>query len=60
MNITVQIKNIYGKETIYPACEVSEQLALLAGTKTLTRDSINIIKKLGYTINVQNVQPVSL
>lgn len=51
--ITVQIKNVYGEEKIYPSCKESEFFAKLAGTKTLTKDKINLIKEMGYTINVQ-------
>jgi len=53
MKITVKITNVYGNHTIYPACEKSEWFANLAGTRTLTKTSIEIIKKLGYEIQVQ-------
>lgn len=53
MNITVEIKNVFGNELIYPVCEKGALLAKLNGCKTLTRDAIEIIKKLGYTVNVQ-------
>lgn len=59
MNITVKIKNVYGNETIYPVCELAKYFAELKGQKTLTRGDINIIKKLGYKVDVQ-AQPVSL
>lgn len=55
MNITVSIKNIYGNQTIYPACEASKTFAAIAGTKTLTTQTIKLIKRLGYTVNVQQV-----
>ena len=52
MAITVQIKNVYGTETIYPVCEKAKLFAALAGTKTLTLQAIAQIKLLGYSINV--------
>ena len=52
MNITVQIKNVYGNELIYPACEHSRLLARLAGKKTLSRQDIDLIKQLGYLVGV--------
>ena len=55
MRILVQIKNVYGNETIYPICDTAKNLARLAGTKTLTRESIAIIKTLGYQIEVQQL-----
>jgi len=51
--ITVEIKNVFGNETIYPIDEKAKTFARLAGTKTLTRDAIKNIKDLGYTINVK-------
>jgi hypothetical protein len=56
MTITVQIRNVYGNETIYPACDRSRAFAEIAGTKTLTRHVINQIKALGYSIAVQQAQ----
>lgn len=53
MKITVNIKNNYGTEAIYPICSNAEHFAELAGTKTLTRHAIATIKKLGYEIEVQ-------
>jgi hypothetical protein len=53
MNIQVTIKNVYGTEKIYPACSKSEVFAKLAGTTTLTHQSIQLIKALGYTIEVK-------
>lgn len=50
--IKVTIKNVYGKETIYPACEASKLFAALAGQKSLTGREIKLIKELGYSIEV--------
>ena len=52
MNITVEIKNVYGNQSVYPACYTSQLLAKLAGTKTFTRSALDTIKKLGYSITV--------
>ena len=56
MTVTVVVRNVYGNETIYPACECSRVFAEIAGTKTLTRHVINQIKALGYSIAVQQPQ----
>ena len=53
MTIKVIIKNVYGNELIYPACETSQMFARLTGTKTLSRYAISIIKTLGYSVEVQ-------
>jgi len=53
MTIKVIIKNVYGNELIYPACETSHRFATLTGTKTLSRYAISVIKTLGYEVEVQ-------
>jgi hypothetical protein len=53
MTVTIQIKNIYGMKTVYPACEVSKRFARLAGTKTLTARALNTIRDMGYTIAIK-------
>jgi hypothetical protein len=56
MTIQVQVKNVYGNEMIYPICEQAKLFAKLANTKTLTRQSIELIKALGYAVhNIQDV-----
>jgi hypothetical protein len=60
MNITVSIRNVYGNETIYPVCDKAKAFAALAGTKTLTRAALEHVRALGYSINVQQPQPLTL
>lgn len=52
-SITVSVKNVYGKRTVYPACEVSRKFADLIGTKTFTDRAIEQIKDLGYIFTVE-------
>lgn len=52
MEITVKITKNYGTEAIYPVCEKARTFAVMAGTKTLTRYTIALIKRLGYTVHV--------
>ena len=49
-HITIRIKDVYGKETIYPVCEVAKQFTALTGCTTIRPQDIEIIKRLGYTI----------
>jgi len=60
MKIQVLIKNIYGRETIYPVCDQAKIFASLAGQKTLTSREIRLIKDLGYSIEVVSQIPNSL
>ena len=51
--ITVRIDKNYGNRVVYPACHTSKLIAQIAGTRTLTDRTIEIIKQLGYTVEVQ-------
>lgn len=52
MKIKVQIKNIYGTETVYPACPLAVKFTHLTGTKTLTADKLRVIQQMGVEIEV--------
>lgn len=58
MSIQVTIRNVYGNETIYPACETAKSFAKLVGQKTLTHRDLTIIKGMGYAIEVQTAKVV--
>lgn len=60
MELFVEVKNVYGTEKIYPACEKSKVLAQLANSKTLTDRVINNAKKLGFTFSVKQNAKVKL
>lgn len=53
MKITVQVRDVYGRRTIYPACENATLFALIAGTTTLTPTVIRHIKALGYEVEIE-------
>ena len=53
MNITVEVKNVYGQDRIYPICSKAQLCTRLPNTKTLSTWDINKIKELGYTVNVK-------
>ena len=52
MTIQIEIRNVYGKETIYPANETAQIFAKIAGTKTLLPDTLRHAKALGYDVQV--------
>jgi hypothetical protein len=58
MTITISVKNSYGNTLYYPECDVSYIFSRIAGTKTLTQETIKLIKALGYTINVKHKELV--
>jgi len=53
-SITVTIKTVYGVETVYPVCNDAHTFARIAGTKTLTLETISNVKRLGYSVALQN------
>jgi hypothetical protein len=53
MNITVRVTNNFGNRAIYPVCNDAQTFAELAGTTTLTDDSIRLVKDLGYEVQIQ-------
>ena len=48
MDIFVEVKNVYGVQTVYPVCDQAKFFAALAGTKTLTSQAIKLIRQAGY------------
>lgn len=57
--IKVNVRSIYGNETIYPSCEIAKGFAELLRQKTLTWLDIQVIKQIGYEVVVDQ-QPKTL
>lgn len=55
--IRVRVVQWYGRTTAYPECETSRILAELAGTKTLTKRSLELAQQLGYEIELVTTEP---
>ena len=53
--LVVEIPNVYGNDLLYPVCGLSKALCKIAKTKTLTADTIFIIRQvLGWKIKTAN------
>ena len=48
--ITVEARDVYGATKYYPHCGDAKVFASIAGTTTLTEQTIRRIMKLGYKI----------
>jgi hypothetical protein len=48
----IEIKEVYGNKTIYPVNEQAQLLARIAGTKTLTPQTVDLAKKLGFHFEI--------
>ncbi len=60
MEVQVEVHDVYGKPTVYPVGVTATLFAQIAGTKTLSHDTLCRIEALGYTIvsvprNIRNV-----
>lgn len=58
MNLEIQIlvRDVYGKRKFYPLCDKAKVFASIAGTTTLTEETLAKIDDLGYTIMVVHQQ----
>jgi hypothetical protein len=54
--IKVEIKNVYGTESIYPICENAKSFAMLTNTKTFNRAIISIIKQIGIQVEIKQTE----
>ena len=54
--IKVTIKHVYGERLIYPVDDQAKLFAAIAGTKTLTGKTLELIKRLGYVVEVETVK----
>ena len=52
--IDITTKEVYGNTLYYPANENGNLFCNLTGTKTITVDMIQTIKKLGYVFRMVN------
>ena len=57
MKITIRADKNYGVLTYYPACPAAEIFARIAGTKSLTRNTLRDIAALGYQIEIEQTTP---
>ena len=51
--LTVEKKNVYGVDRIYPVCNKAKLFARISGNKTLLPEDIELIKKLGYNLTTE-------
>jgi len=53
MQITVEIKSVYGVERIYAVCNNAKLITKLKQSKTLSKEDISILRELGYRIETK-------
>lgn len=50
MEITIEVRNIYGEDKVYPVCERAQHFARLLDQKTFTTANLANIRLLGYSV----------
>lgn len=56
--IQVYVKNVYGKEMVYPACSKAKYFTDLMGRKTFTKQDIRLIGLIGFFVRTVNMHDV--
>lgn len=51
--IIVEVRSVYGRDTIYPVCDAAKAFAAIADTTTLTVPVVKKIMFLGYEVKYQ-------
>ncbi len=55
MTIIVKNREVYGNVLTYPICKKAMTFAKISGHKTLTRETLQGIRELGYEVIYKNV-----
>lgn len=55
--IEVEMRDVYGVTKFYPVCEKACIFARIAGTTTLTKETIKRIKELDYIVVIKVREP---
>jgi hypothetical protein len=56
----VRIKHQYGQQVVEPVNDIANEFARIAGTKLLTQQTIDSMKRLGYRVEVEQTLPRTL
>lgn len=57
MELIMKVKQVYGKDMVYPDCEKSQLLSELLRKKTFDSKELQILAKLGYVITLNGHVP---
>lgn len=60
ITIEVEIKAVYGKHLYYPINDKAQMLAHIAGTETLTIQTLKLAKDMGMAIHCTHVIPAEI
>jgi hypothetical protein len=52
-SIIVSMRSQYGNDLVYPECPDARRFAAIANTATLTANTVEAIRQLGYEIKIK-------
>jgi len=55
MTLTIEIKNVYGNDLIYPVCDTAKKLCSITGYKTFNTNTIKTLKEIGYVFKTDSI-----
>jgi len=55
MNLTIELKTVYGNDLIYPVCDKAIKLCQITNQKTFSQFAIQKLKEVGYTFTQKEV-----
>tara|TARA_R100001460_G_scaffold7778_1_gene19499 strand:+ start:111 stop:284 length:174 start_codon:yes stop_codon:yes gene_type:complete len=55
MTLTIEIKNVYGNDLIYPVCDTAKKLCSITGYKTFNTNTIETLKEIGYVFKTDSI-----
>ena len=55
MNLTIEVKTVYGNRLVYPICKKAIALCQITNQKTFSQFAINKLKEIGYTFTQKEV-----
>lgn len=58
--VKVTIRNVYGKQLIYPVNDDAQKFTKLLGKKTIDQSELEVIKSLGFEIELVNSYTLEL
>lgn len=58
--LVVQIKTVYGEDKIYPLSHEADLFCQMLNQKTLTKQNIEYLKLIGFTVMVEPNYPQKL
>lgn len=51
--IKLIVREVFGREVFYPACDLSRMICELTGQKSIDSEDLGILKRYGYSVELE-------